>query len=288
MLLSRTFTKNASYGRLCATLAFVLAGAVGARAAEPPAGQSWLARAQPIRIMALGDSITAGVGKNGVDLGTGGYRAELVRLLESQGFDFTMIGSRSDYSARLTERGHEGWPGYVIRSYPSAPAHQLSGALTREALEAYEPDVILLMAGTNDLLRATRHKRGYTVANTLDALDALLAEITEIEPNATVLVAGVVDSPKIARCDVAAFDGTAACGAPPARSVPTIVASYAARGFRVALASEMAGAVARDAAHFPDGIHPSGADGYLAVAKAWVAALDEITSVDHARAVAGP
>lgn len=277
----RAFTGHGSLAA-AAACAFALGTTLRASGAEPPPTQPWLAHAQPIRIMALGDSITAGVGKNGIDLGTGGYRAELVRLLESQGYDFAMIGSRSDYSARLSERGHEGWPGYVIRSHPSAPAHQLGGALTREALEAYEPDVILLMAGTNDLLRATRHKPGYTVATTLDALDALLAEITTIEPNATVVVAGVVDSPKIARCDVAAFDGTTACGAVPARSVPTIVASYAARGFHVVLASEMPGAVARDAAHFPDGIHPSGSDGYLAVAKAWLAALDEVTSVEKA------
>ena len=49
--------------------------------------------------MALGDSITAGVGARGADVGGGGYRGELERLLESDGYNVRLIGSRSDFFA---------------------------------------------------------------------------------------------------------------------------------------------------------------------------------------------
>ncbi len=265
------------------TAAFLVGAPLYARAASTV----WLARAAPVRIMALGDSITAGVGEHGIDTGSGGYRAELVRLLEARGYRATMVGGRSDYSARITSRHHEGWPGYVIRSFPSDPAPQLYGRVMREALTAARPDVVLLMAGTNDLLRKARHSHGYTVPNIVESMDALLAQIFYLEPQVDVVVAGVVDSPRILQCDVASFDGTNECGPSDGPSLKTLVAAYGARGFHIELADGMGNAVPRDKYHFPDGIHPTGVGGYDDVARVWMQALENVTSADAHNTVAG-
>jgi hypothetical protein len=62
---------------VCAPLASLLMACflVFAPLAAGATPSYWLARSVPVRIMALGDSITAGVGEHGIDTGSGGYRA---------------------------------------------------------------------------------------------------------------------------------------------------------------------------------------------------------------------
>ena len=258
----------------------VLLALAGALALPGPAGAQndpWLAKNAPMRIMALGDSITAGVGAKGADLGTGGYRGELARLLDTAGYRYAMVGNRSDYGAHIMRRNHEGWPGYVLRSIPSDPAPQLYGAVTRHAIEASDPDVILLMAGTNDLLRLARHAEGYTLPHIVASMDDLLAQIFFLKPGVVVLVAGVVDSPNVPARDVARFG----------EGVPALVERYARRGFRIAFVAGMSDAVPRDEEHFPDGIHPSGGGSYEAMARIWARAIAAETAFPTHDTVAG-
>jgi len=244
---------------------------------------AWLRRADPVRIMAFGDSITAGVGADGADVGGGGYRGELERLLAADGYHYVMTGGRSDYSARVAMRAHEGHPGYVLRSYASAPAPQLYGAVVHKALGTYDPDIILLMAGTNDLLRLTRRVPGYTLAGVAESMNALLGQIFTEKPNVDVIVAGVVASPYISTCVVERFDGAAGsqCGGKQIENLRTLVARYAARGFHIVYASGMETAVPRDEVHFPDGIHPCGPGGYAAVARVWLRAIEDETAAPN-------
>jgi lysophospholipase L1-like esterase len=242
-----------------------------------------ISRAEPVRVMALGDSITAGVGANGVHVKDGGYRGTLAERLQRDGYHVTFVGSRTDYADNLSNSAHEGWPGYVVRSFPSDPGPgQLLGGLTRKAMEENDPDVILLMAGTNDLLRLQKRASGYSLQNILQSIDLEINEIVSLNPNVFVIVAPVVDSPKIDACSLEMFAGRAGCaaanGATANESIKSIVDGYAQRGYRVSLASAMATAVPRDLAHFPDGIHPSGPGGYAAVADVWVHALADITT----------
>ena len=277
----RRFCTRGRFMPFLVALAFVAAWGTAS------ADSLWLAKNVPMRIMALGDSITAGVGERGIDTGSGGYRAELQRQLDANGYRYTMVGERSDFSARLVRRHHEGWPGYVIRSFSSDSAPQLYGRVTHAALKANDPDVVLLMAGTNDLLRLARRSSGYTIPNIVQSMNALLAQIFYEKPNVDVIVAGVVASPLVHECDVERFDGTGTCGLDGGPNLRRLVADYAARGFHIALAQNMSDAVPRDKAHFPDGIHPSGLDGYDAVARVWVHAIQELTAVGERTTIAG-
>jgi lysophospholipase L1-like esterase len=277
---SRGLRRTLGPTALTVGLALACGSAGGPAAADP---NTWFAGTAPVRIMALGDSITAGVGEQGIDTGRGGYRGALQNLLDARGYHYRMVGGRSDYSSQVRWRSHEGWPGYVIRSFPSDRAPQLFGAVTRHAILTYEPDVILLMAGTNDLLRLAKHRPGYTLPNVIESLDALLAQIFYLKPDAKVIVAGVVDSPRVHECDVANFDGipdVPGCGAGEERNLRTVVAEFAARGFDIEVATGMLGAVPRDKEHFPDGIHPSGPGGYDAIARVWLAAIENRSTLD--------
>ncbi|MGH7714949.1 MAG: SGNH/GDSL hydrolase family protein, partial [Vulcanimicrobiaceae bacterium] len=171
--------------------------------------------------MALGDSITAGVSAGGRGATSGGYRGTLATLLSHNGVQAQFVGTRHDYSAAIANRAHEGWPGYVLRSFPANPGPgQLYGELTRRAITREKPDVVLLMAGTNDLIRLTHHVPGYTMPHVLDSMNLLLGEIFSIDPHVRVIVAPVVASPIIATSDLDKFNN----------GLTPIVASYAIRG----------------------------------------------------------
>jgi lysophospholipase L1-like esterase len=243
------------------------------------ASEVLLSRDATIRIMPLGDSITAGVAAGGARVTDGGYRGALAQLLARYGYHAVFVGTRSDYSAAIPTRAHEGWPGYVLRSYPSNPGPgQLYGGLVRKAMRADEPDVVLLMAGTNDLIRLQHGNAGYTLANILNSMNLVLDEIFYERPAVRVIVAPVVSSPVIDVCTLAHFDGDDTCGPAPAPNLKTLVDDYAQRGFRITLASGMEYAVPRDARHFPDGIHPSGDGGYAGIAGVWLSAIAHVTA----------
>jgi lysophospholipase L1-like esterase len=269
-----------------AALAWI-AALFGVSAGRPSGSPALISKAGPLRVMALGDSITAGVGAGGARAENGGYRGALAARLLSSGYHVTFVGSRSDYSAEITDRAHEGWPGYVVRSFPSDPGPgELIGSVTRRAMQTDDPDVVLLMAGPNDLLRLEKRAPGYTLPSILQSIDLLLDQIVTAKPNVFVIVAPVVESPKIDTCALRAFAGRAGCG-DVNESLKTIVDSYVQRGYRVSLAAGMATAVPRDAAHFPDGIHPSGTGGYALVADVWLHAIEDITQVDETNVAIG-
>jgi lysophospholipase L1-like esterase len=263
---------------LCAFVAVLLWTAGFPRAPEASADPLLLAKTGTIRVMALGDSITAGVGPHGSPSRDGGYRGELGALLERDGYKVAFVGSRTDDSAGIVNRAHEGWPGYVVRSFPSDPGPgQLYGALVRSALQRADPDVVLLMAGTNDLLRLERHVPGYTLPAILTSMNLLIGEIVAQRPNAIVVVAPVVASPRIGACTLRDFTGDDPCSAASDGGLHAIADAYAERGARVAFVPAMASAVPRDRDHFPDGIHPTGAAGYDVVASVWFSAIAGLT-----------
>jgi lysophospholipase L1-like esterase len=124
----------------------------------------------PVRVMPLGDSITEGV--------NGGYRVGLWEQAKADGLRINFVGTRSDRWAKLPDKDHEGHPGFTVRDL----AREIDGYLA-----AARPDVVLLMAGTNDL--AWYHTEG--VAATAARLGALIDRIHAAAPQAHVIVGSI-------------------------------------------------------------------------------------------------
>jgi hypothetical protein len=109
------------------------------------------------------------VGSNGHD----GYRNALRRRLTTAGLDVDFVGSLRN--GRGPDREHEGHKGWTIRQL----AARVDGWLT-----TYEPDVILLHIGTNDMVR--------NVPDAKWQLAGLLDQIEAIRPDAEVFVAKII------------------------------------------------------------------------------------------------
>src|SRR4051812_6467748 len=115
-----------------AVLLGVLAGPVVPAAAAPAE------RYAPLRVMPLGDSITWGVGSGNQD----GYRGSLYRRLTAAGVDVDFVGSmHTGHGPDPNNEGHKGWTIAEL------------AARVDDWLDTYEPDVILLHIGTNDMVR---------------------------------------------------------------------------------------------------------------------------------------
>jgi lysophospholipase L1-like esterase len=127
-----------------------------------------------LRIMPLGDSITYGEGI----VSYGGYRNLLGALLESDGYTVDFVGSQKSGEASLADadnEGHSGWRIYNLRE-----------AIASEGwLETYQPDVILLHIGSNDL-------RDGNPVYTRDNLSALIDDILARLPETHVIVAQII------------------------------------------------------------------------------------------------
>ena len=233
----------------------------------------------PLRVLPLGDSITAGIIAGGRP-GTGGYRTLLERLLSQLPRKAVLVGSRDDMSPDMTDPWHDGWPGYVIRNTsPGAPG-ELYGGLAKQVVEQTHPDIVLLMVGTNDFLRYEATHGSYSVDEMVHSMDLLLRDIYAAAPKTHVIVGAIVDSPKVDACYVERFDtGHSTCDTGAHPSLAGLVTQYAARGYAISYASGLLHAVPRDLAHFPDGIHPvDGPQGYDAIARIW---FDSIQGVLH-------
>lgn len=233
-----------------------------------------------LKVMVIGDSITAGVLGGGGASDFGGYRGRLAQLLQADGYRVTFVGSRADFASRVPALRHDGYPGYVIRETSKGAPGQLLGTLVERALTKYDPDVILLMAGTNDLLRYQADGDDYDQSMVVESMDLLLHQVFRLRPHARVILAGIVDSPKLPECMIARFDiGHSSCAPGSFANLRSLADQFISQGYGVRFADGMFTAVPRDATHFPDGIHPAaGVGGYDAIADVWYKAIHSITA----------
>ena len=106
----------------------------------------------PLRIMCLGDSITAGS-----PAFTGGYRQFLSAYFDLHGVSYEYVGRETDPGG-----DHEGYSGHTT-------AQILAEALV--AIPLLEPDIVLIIAGTNDVSASTEDPDDYVEAcETIKAL----------------------------------------------------------------------------------------------------------------------
>ncbi len=126
------------------------------------------------KLLCLGDSITYG--------DEGGYRVHLGALLRSVRADFAFVGSLESQWGP-----HEGYPGFSIEDLTNGRDGGQYGVSRKieSTLALFQPDALLLMAGTNDLYEA-------------DPWDSFLRLTTLVErascqlPEMTILVASLL------------------------------------------------------------------------------------------------
>lgn len=123
--------------------------------------------------MPLGDSITRGQVPDVSSSLWEGYRAPLYTALTAAGIAFDFVGSQSAGDT-LPDKDHEGHGGDAITVINAAVAGYLS---------ANPPDIVVLIAGTNDI------NNGDSGATTAARMATLLATIYSARPWARVVVA---------------------------------------------------------------------------------------------------
>ncbi|BBG04495.1 MULTISPECIES: SGNH/GDSL hydrolase family protein [Pseudonocardia] len=189
-----------------------------------------------LRVMPLGASSTVGVGSTA----TAGYRLPLWERLTADGVAVDFVGSRSSGPDALPDTDHEGRSGWTAaRMLP----------LTGGWVLAADPDVVLLHAGTNDLLSGT------SAQATAATLDRMLERIFTAAPGTHVIMAGVWAPLPKQRAERARLGGL----------LPEVARKHRAAGHSVEYAdvSEL----------FPggrtaDGLH-AGPEAYRAIAGMW-------------------
>ena len=195
-----------------------------------------------LRAMPLGDSITAGY-----DSSTGnGYRQDLATELASQIGYLDYVGSQ--YDGPMSDPDNEGHFGARIDQI---------AAITNASLSSYKPNIVLLLAGINDL------GQNYQVSTAPNRLASLIDQINSAEPEATVLVATlIVNGDPTIESEVQTFNA----------ALPNIVNTRASAGKHVYL-------VDMSALKYPadmDGtLHPNDS-GYQKMANAWDSAIETV------------
>lgn len=213
----------------------------------------------PLKIMPLGDSITSGVmGTN--DRNSGGYRTELWKKFVANGLKVDFVGSKSNGPDSLGNKDHEGHPGWEIEEIASS----INGWLS-----TFEPDLVLLMIGTND----TKKK---PVRRMIKELSALIDQITTHSPDVQLLVASI---PPIhpAKHPARRVQRTFYFN----RAIPGIVNSKVAQGKKVYFVdmrsltvNDLTSSLSLD---LDNGLHPN-AQGYRKIANLWYDAVLKVTS----------
>jgi lysophospholipase L1-like esterase len=138
--------------------------------APPDAGTVTTGAPTCVRLMPLGDSITLGV--------NGGYRNLLWTDITGLSCGLNYVGSQNDPYCEAPDHDHEGHPGYTIGD--------LAGGVD-VWIAAAQPDVVLLMAGTNDIAWFTNFDATEIGMEHAALLDQVIADA----PNAIVVVASI-------------------------------------------------------------------------------------------------
>lgn len=226
----------------------------------------------PIKIMAVGDSITDDCVFNGA------WRSYLQSRLETNGYPFIFVGRQnSAASGNFTKTQHEGYCGSVLAApgVLTSPVHGYAGPnvylqkIIRDALTNITPDLVLVLMGANDIGRG---RNPWQVAT--NDMPALLDLIFSNAPNAHVLLdkTMTLQNASVSGLNYGAF----------ATNVPiynaalqTVVNQRHALGQNVFLA-DMFSVVDYATMFNSDHLHPNAA-GLQAIASEWLLRIQSIT-----------
>jgi len=217
-----------------------------------------------IKIMPVGDSITFGMGENG------GYRKYLYQSLTQKGYNIDMVGPEGSNSATANniryDDNHAGYSGYQIKEIPDWGRQQGNeGSLynklkSKNAVKQAQPDIILLIIGTNDM---TANRSMDACANDLRALlDYMLADM----PSNGIIFMGSIP-------EFTAYGGNAQRVANYNGTVKKVAEEYASKGKNVRFA-DVHGSLNGTADLGSDQLHPNG-NGYKKMGNFWADVLDQ-------------
>ncbi len=142
------------------------------------------------RIMCVGDSIT-----HGYINGDNGYRKYLCYYLQQNGISYDMVGPENGWTDAATynwngttityDPQHCGYSGYSTMSYSGRTGIYETLFGGSNLMETYDPDMVLLQIGTNDLLDASLDIRTGVgdIRETTTALDRLETVVDKILEN---------------------------------------------------------------------------------------------------------
>eukprot|EP00833_Pecoramyces_ruminatium_P008334 jgi/Orpsp1_1/1182366/evm.model.c7180000081009.1 len=217
-----------------------------------------------IKIMPVGDSITFGMGENG------GYRKYLYQNLTQKGYKIDMVGPEGSNSASANnisyDDNHAGYSGFQIKEIPSwGQAQGGEGSLynklkSKNAVKQAQPDIILLIIGTNDM---TANRSMDACASDLRALLDLM--ITDM-PSDSIIFMGSIP-------EFTAYGGNAQRVANYNGTVKKVAEEYANKGKNVRFA-DVHGCLNGTADLGSDQLHPNG-NGYKKMGSFWAEVVDE-------------
>ena len=194
------YTKKKGLAVLIAAVTGLSSLAVGTVSAAPAAAEN----AEAVKILSLGDSITDGYWTSGA------YRKYMYHDLEQMGYNIDMVGPKGSNSNTFTYNGQSvsyddnnaGYSGYAIQEM-TTKEHR-SGILEtiqatwyngQNMIAAYQPDIVLLQIGTNDIL--SNYNDGIT-----DRLENLVNVILQdLDADSTVFVSTIPDIDAYTRAD---------------------------------------------------------------------------------------
>ena len=241
-----------------------------------------------LRIMPLGDSITAGTtDPNWVYPFSFGYRGTLYDQLNSAGYDFQFVGESPEpfngvpYGVppvivgtdlrTVGQNHHRGYGGSSITHILNGSNGDTFNPGVVAALDTDEPDLILLMIGINDLATA-----GVTAPIASSRLDTLTNTIFSTKPDVNVIVAQIhsYKDGSLKEATVAYNDYIR----------ETLVPTYAAQGYNITTVDQYANFLNPDGVTFDQSlysniIHPN-ATGYQLVANTWFEGIEALDLVD--------
>ncbi len=186
-------------------------------------------------IMPIGDSLTHGYSVDGA------YRTKLYELIP--GIDF--LGTQSSGPSSLADHDHEGHPGFRIDEIQS----QIQNWLTQ-----YQPDSILLLIGTNDILQS------FQLDSAPNRLGNVVDSIVALAPTAKVYVGTIPPIANETQNQKAQSYN---------QSITTLINQKKQTNPNLSIV-DIYGSVTT--ADMPDGVHPNQV-GYDKMAQAWAAAL---------------
>lgn len=288
-------TKKTMAGLLAATILLGATSVLQAVQIEPVSAAS-----DPVKIIAMGDSIT-----HGYINGDNGYRKYFCYGLQQNGItNFDMVGPNNNWSDSATydwngttityDPAHAGYSGYAIQKIGNRQGLQetifdttyTDGDVSGNMMEVYQPDVIMLQIGTNDVLDAQLTGIGDRLEELVDKL------IPYVSGDGQVLyLASIPNIDAIERYDwLGAYEWTYGVSykSDPEKFVATVqaavddyntivknlVAKKQAEGAHIEF-SDINSTINISAGDLEDGVHPS-EQGYAKMGQYWSNLLTEI------------